>query len=198
MDKSSYVGRIYVKMPVYVQQWLRTKYQSLSSAGEPVEIPWLGNAAGRVVYTCLVPNEYMKKLTPTCYSDEMFSKNLDDVPPEFVSRFPTDESRQYFCAIALPKPHFFRGRFISDDCYWQLGKEDTKKFTRLLEKEFWDDLVTFWQDWKRNFLIQHPGMRPSLWDAVLDFLDMYCINPDVMDSLYRQISRKKDEIKMLN
>ena len=198
MVRKRYIGRMYVKMPVYVQQWLRTKYQAPEDACSPIALPWLASEAGRIVYSRLIPNERMKKLAPTCYSDEMFSKCLDDIPPEFLSRFPSVDSRDNFCCIALPSPHFFSGKFISDECFWQLSAPDTKEFTSILEDEFWGDVGMFWQDWKKNFLIHHPGMHPALWDALLDFLDFYRVKPDVMDTLYRQLSRRKKDFPSLN
>lgn len=192
-----YTSRFFVKMPLYVQQWLRTKYMPADKRLEPVVIPWAGNEAGEIVYSRLVPNERMQKLTPICFSDEMFNMPLAHVPPEFLDRFPAEDCRPWFCAISIPEPHFFHGRWMGNDRFWQLSGDDAREMNHVLAAEFLDDISNFWEEWQRNFAIAHPGRKPAFWDSLMDFMEMYHIDFDLTDSLYREITRKKHLIKSL-
>lgn len=198
MKQQEYIGRIFIKMPQYIQQWLKSKYQDSANRLAPVPLPWAGHPAGQIIFTRLIPNERMKKLTPICFSDEMYNMALDNVPPEFLDRFPAADQRSEFIAIAVPPPHFYDGRWIAGDRYWQLSGEDTRELNRHLSLEFFDDISNYWEQWSRNFSINNPNRRPTFWDALMDFMELYRIDFALTDALYREITRKKKLIKSLN
>lgn len=182
--------RFFVKLPRYVAQWLRTKYMSSTDKHSPIVLPWRACKAGEIVYKYAVSNAEIKKLTPMCYSSQMFNMDPGDVPQERQDDFPSDESMRDFIAIALPDPHYFEGVWISDDETMQLNQHHTKEFIDVIIAEFWSDYDKYLADAKAAFLIKHPDRHCSVYDCMLDFMEFWQINLDNEEAFYRASMRR--------
>ena len=177
-------------MPRYLSQWLRTKYMRSSDKYSPISLPWRACKAGEIVYKHLMCNAEMKKLTPMCYSSQMFNMDPGDMPEDRQADFPSDESMKYFVAIALPKPHYYEGVWIGDDETMQLGKTDTRRFNQLLLDEFWEDYDKFWEDYQKMWAIKHPGLHCPHYDCMLDFMEFWQVDLNNEEALYRAVMRR--------
>ncbi len=191
---SNSFARMFVRMPLYVSQWLRTKYMPNADRLKPIRIP-IAHKAGRIIYTSLVCNANMHKLSPVCYSAQMFSIPIEEVPEEMRSLYPDEDVRKEFVAIALPGPHFFLGRWIEDTDTWQLNSSDATAFNTILLEELWSDIDHYWHHHKQQFRIDHPDRVPVFYDALLDFCELYNIDVDAVESMHRALRRRQKKLR---
>lgn len=197
-DPSKYrKGKMYVRFPRYIGDWLRTKYVSEREYYAPIRLPEMVHPAGQILYKHLMPNPKMKSLSVRCISADMFNLDPEIAPEDIRVGLPTQKTKKEFVAISLPKPHFFLGRWITDDSWMQLGATDTFAFVKIIENEFWEDFDDFWEDYCLLCHIKKTKGNPVFYDAILDFMELFKIDIDNIDALYRALKRRKVD-KLIN
>ncbi len=183
-------------MPLYISAWLRCKYMPNDKALMPISLPWLTHPAGQIVYQRLVYNSEIKCLTHNCFSNQMFSMDLGDVPEDRLSDFPSNDAMKNFVAIALPKPHYYNGVWIGNEETLQLNGPDASKFVSIIIEEFWRDHDEWWAEKMKEFKKKHPDRHFSYYDSLLDFMEFWQIPFDYEEALYRAAKRRKEALKM--
>lgn len=195
MSRKVIVPRFFIRIPMYVSQFLRTKYMGADDVLAPIVLPWRASAAGEIVYKRLVCNAAMEKLTPTCYSAQMFNMDPYDIPESRVADFPSDDVLGEFSAISIPEPHYYNGVWIDDNEMMQLDQKDSHEFIQAVCNEFWNELDLFWNDYSAQFAIDHPGCHCSFFDCLLDFMEFWHVSLDEEEAVYRAVMRRKKKLK---
>lgn len=188
-------ARMYVKLPRYVGSWLKTKYKSPDGYAAEVRLPEMAHPAGRIIYLHLTVNPKMKALATRCVTSDMYMLDPDAVPEDIRAALPYGDARRDFVSVALPKAHFYMGRWIADSPWMQLGAADTTEFVRLLNDEFWQDFDDYWADRVEYYKRRYPGKQPVFYDSILDFVDLFRIDIDDTDALYRAAKRRKASMR---
>lgn len=188
-------GRIYVKLPKYIGGWLRARYASPAECYAPVRLPETAHPAGAIIYKHLVANPGMRALTPRCISADMFDMDPETAPDDIRSGLPKGKCRDEYVPIAIPKAHFYMGRWIADGTWMQLGPIDAKNFIGFIEQEFWESFDEYIDDKKEYIRRRYPKRAFVFYDAILDFMELYCINIDDTDAMYRAAKRRKEAEK---
>lgn len=161
---------------------------------KPIRIP-IGHKAGDIVYQRLIANSEIKLMTKLCYSAQMFCMDLGDVPDERLADFPSNESMKDYVAIAVHRPHYYNGRWISDDETMQLDRDDAQAFRSILAEEFWQDHDEFWHDKMELHRKTRPDRQFSYYDCLLDFMEFWRISLNEEEALYRAAKRRKFAMK---
>lgn len=183
-------SRFFLRLPIYTGHWLRTKYMRDSDRLRPVLLP-KAHPVGHLIYSSLVCNPGMKRLSPICYTAQMMGIPLQDIPPEERDLFPSEEERKEFFPMAMYEPHYFLGVWIEDNETWQLPQREATQAVASLIEEMWVDVERYWEEFQRMHRIQCPGTHPVFWTALLDFCEKYRIPLDATDSMLRAWKRRK-------
>ena len=171
----------YLKVSPYLKSWLECKFGKIISF-QPMTQP----------YVCLcryiVNNASMSRLTDFSYSDAAFNYHNKD---SFFVNSPSDEDKDHFIAIELPKTVWRGFNNIEPDRYWQLSKPGAIELRRIIKDEFMMELFKFIDDCFTRARIN--GTKTGREQAVDDFITMYNIDMSWRESLirYDQRDRKK-------
>ena len=195
-------GIIYIKLPVYVQQFLRQRYcRNGAESKEPIKLNHELHPAGVLLYrkACSFPKQY--RTTSLCLSSQLYGMcdlinrtSPDSIPPELqklAMTLPATKDLKFFCPFALQPEHTFHGRLVPGDNTAQLNTEDVQEFRSIIFNEFWDDYYAFREEWDA-----HPEMRggAKLEDqsAIIEYMIRRDIDLDHEDALIRAIRRRKN------
>lgn len=173
----------YLKVSPYLKSWIECKYGKVI-AFQPM------TPHHSFLCRCLVNNASMSKLTEFCYSDAAF--NYQNKDSFFVSG-PTEEERNQFIAIEIPKMIWKGFNELPTNQYWQLSKTGAVEIRRLIKNDFMMELFKFIDDCFTRARIN--GTKTGREQAVDDFITMYDIDMSWRETLIRY--DKRDRKKML-
>lgn len=171
----------YLKVSPYLKSWMECKYGRIISF-QPMTQSYL------CLSRYIVNNVSMTGLTDFSFSDAAF--NYQNKDSFFVSR-PSEEDKNLFIAIEIPK-FVWRGlKNIETSRYWQLSKTGAIELRRIIKNEFMMELFKFIDDCFTRARIN--GTRTGREQAVDDFITMYDIDMSWRETLirYDQRDRKK-------
>lgn len=171
----------YLKVSPYLKSWIECKYGRIISF-QPM------TQAHVSLSRYIVNNASMVNLTDFAYSDAAFNYQSKD---SFFACTPSDEDRNQFIAIELPK-NVWRGfNNVETNRYWQLSKSGAVEMRRIIKNEFMMELFKFIDDCFTRARIN--GTRTGREQAVDDFITMYDIDMSWRETLirYDQRDRKK-------
>jgi hypothetical protein len=171
----------YLKVSPYLKSWIECKYGRIISF-QPM------TQAHVSLSRYIVNNVSMVNLTDFAYSDAAFNYQSKN---SFFACTPSDEDRNQFIAIELPK-NVWRGfNNVETNRYWQLSKSGAVEMRRIIKNEFMMELFKFIDDCFTRARIN--GTRTGREQAVDDFITMYDIDMSWRETLirYDQRDRKK-------
>jgi len=171
----------YLKVSPYLKSWIECKYGRIISF-QPMTQAYVS------LSRYIVNNASMVNLTDFAYSDAAFNYQNKD---SFFACTLSDEDRNQFIAIELPK-NVWRGfNNVETNRYWQLSKSGAVEMRRIIKNEFMMELFKFIDDCFTRARIN--GTRTGREQAVDDFITMYDIDMSWRETLirYDQRDRKK-------
>lgn len=199
-------GVIYIKLPVYVQQFLRQRYCKEGAEGsEPIKLNHELHPAGILLYrkACCLPKPY--RVTPLCLSAQLYGlcvlihrTSPESIPTELqelAKSLPSEKDIKFFAPFAIQPEHTFRSRLVPCGPTTQLNTEDAQQFRAIIFQEFWEDYYSFREEWD-----SHPEMRGGAkleeQSAIIEYMIRRDIDLDHEDALVRAIRRRKHNNKV--
>lgn len=192
---------IYVKLPIYVQQFIRQRYcKGGADCTEPITLNHELHPAGILLYRKVDSNPLLEPWTTLSLSEQAYelcdlvnSTAAESLPTELqgLTRImPSSDNKRFFAPFAIRPEHSYNGRLVPSDKTAQLRAADAKEFRYIIFKEFWDDYDSFRKEWDT-----HPDLRggAKLEDqsAIIEYMMRRDIDLDYEDALSRVIRRRK-------
>lgn len=178
---------MYVKLSVYLRQYLRSRY------GKNVVILPLMSPLSTCIDQYLVNNYSMVQLSPNVCSQHMFNNEKMCDLFEYTSSFVLDQSeKQEYIAIQLPERIFRAGSLVNTSDNWQLSNTGFVEFNKLVKKEFWVECMKFVDECFTSARIQ--GIRTTRENAISDFMVAMDIPMLYYENMIRYYKRMKNRI----
>lgn len=178
---------MYVKLSVYLRQYLRSRY------GKNVVILPLMSPLSACIDQYLVNNYSMVQLSPNVCSQRMFNNEKMCDLFEDTSSFVLDQSeKQEYIAIQLPERIFRAGSLVNTSDNWQLSNTGFVEFNKLVKKEFWVECMKFVDECFTSARIQ--GIRTTRENAISDFMVAMDIPMLYYENMIRYYKRMKNRI----
>lgn len=196
---------IYVKLPIYIQQFLRQRYcKGGADSTEPVRLNHELHPAGVLLYRKVNSNTKLEPWTTLSLSEQAYNlcdlvnnTSRDTLPLELqplVKVLPSQQNKRFFMPFCIQPEHFFGGRLVPCDETAQLHHADAQEFRALIFKEFWADFDSYRREWDLHPEL-HTGQDNDL-AALHEYMFSRDIDLDNEDALGRVIRRRKHNIKL--
>ena len=187
---------VYVKFPLYVQQYLRQRYtKGGADSLEPVVLNKELHPGGVFIYQNLDSNARVQPWTLLSVSRQIFEIHPTIAPPEILPSLPSVDYRKFYLPFSIEPTHYFRGRIIPGDYTAQFHDNDAKVFRKMILDEFWKDFDSFHTQWDL-----HPELRAGQHNDYLTMLQNYMMSRDINleyeDAFLRVCNRRKHNLKM--
>lgn len=148
-------NKLYVKLPIYVGEFLRWKYTERDDNGryknDYISLPPTLHKAGELIYINAISNPMMKPIATLSYSYRAMSIEKAYIPRDMLDGLPDDDARKFMFAFELPEEHIVGGRFVGCTECMQLTQKDASKFADIVTDEMFEDLERFrkkeWERW---------------------------------------------------
>lgn len=183
----------YVKMPKYVVPYLQSKY------GHPMIIAPLS-----VYETIMAGNLFRNKMLSARSANMSYSSyalkmmgQYKELSPREKPSVPAPDIKQQLIAVFLPDKTITRSNGVMEmketDQYYQMSVLGARAFRAAAMKEFWFTLHNWIQEGKEEITKEIPkiSLRVTKKDLIQKFMDYYDIDPEHLDTIYRDYHRVK-------
>lgn len=177
----------YVKLSVHYRKYLQSRYGK-----KIVSLPLYSPLYG-CIEQYLINNASLSYFCYRSCSQFVFQCPSDFVTPDgrSVSNMKPTE-KEDFIPILIPSSVFRASGNIPTSPYWQLSKDGTVEFNRLIKAEFWSECLRFIDECFDAARVQ--GIRMTCENAIADFMVAMDIPMSCYENLVRYRKRIRKEI----
>lgn len=178
---------MYVRVPMYIQGWLRFLYAESMDEHAPVYIP-RSTDYGWTLYAGAVANPLMGNIgrTLSC-SCQIFHLHPDLAIDEVRPSIPSDEYRRFMMPVVLYEERFINGKYIPCDNTVQLSYKTAYRFNEQLREAFFNYLDAYDEDYRRKVKSTHSKYERS--QMLDEFMFRHDIDVNEKDALERVHNR---------
>lgn len=203
----NYPDYIYIKLPIYVQQFLRQRYSKEGADGTgPVYLNHQLHPAGVLLYRKVDSNANLEPWTTLSLSAQAYelcdlvnTTSPDTLPLELkglTKVLPATENKRFYLPLAITHEHMFAGRLIPSDKTAQLHHSDAQELRSIIFEEFWEDFDNFLHEWMEHPEL-HKGEETNEQAAMQAYMISRDIDLDNEDALGRVFRRRKHNNKII-